>query len=239
MKKLIAGTGRLAVLRARALAVLIVEMAAGAASVVALAVLALNFLRDIIGPGVRLADRQLAEAVYRWRSPGLTAAMKLVTQLGAGHPMAAAIAVAVPLAWREHKRRLVTLVIVVLMGVTINLALKAIFQRARPAMTPLVGAAGYSFPSGHAMNATVFYSAIAFLAYRYSARRLAGLLVAGLSAAIVLAVGFSRVYLGVHYPADVLAGYAVGAWWLAAAMLISRSRALAELLEPKETAAPE
>jgi undecaprenyl-diphosphatase len=64
------------------------------------------------------------------------------------------------------------------------------------------------------------------------------LLVVALSSAIVLAVGFSRVYLGVHYPADVLAGYAVGAWWLAAALLVSRSRALAVLLESRDTGAP-
>ncbi|MFO7650409.1 MAG: phosphatase PAP2 family protein [bacterium] len=224
--------------RARALAVLLLELAAGAASTLALAVLALNLLRGILGPGVRLVDRQVAEAVYRWRSPGLTAAMRLLTHLGAAYPMAAAIAVAVPLAWKEHKKRLVTLVIVLVMGVVINLLLKGIFQRARPAMAPLVGAAGYSFPSGHSMNAMVFYSAVAFLAYRYADRRLVSLLVVALSSAIVLAVGFSRVYLGVHYPADVLAGYAVGAWWLAAALLVSRSRALAVLLESRDTGAP-
>jgi undecaprenyl-diphosphatase len=224
--------------RLRALAVLLFELAAGAASTLALAVLALNLLRGILGPGVRLFDRQVAEAVYRWRSPGLTAAMRLITHLGAAYPMAAAIAVAVPLAWREHKRRLVTLVIVLLMGVVINILLKSIIQRVRPAMSPLVGAAGYSFPSGHAMNATVFYASLAYLALRFTARRRASLLIAAACAAVVLAVGFSRVYLGVHYPADVLAGYAVGAWWLATALLVSRSRALAVLLEPGPAGAP-
>jgi undecaprenyl-diphosphatase len=152
--------------------------------------------------------------------------------------MAAAIAVTVPLAWKEHKKRVVTLVIVLVIGVVISLTLKAVFQRARPALAPLVGAAGYSFPSGHSMNAMVFYSAIAYLALRYATQRPASLLVVVLSAVVVLAVGFSRVYLGVHYPADVLAGYAVGACWLAAALLVSRSRALAALLESRDTGLP-
>jgi membrane-associated phospholipid phosphatase len=96
----------------------------------------------------------------------------------------------------------------------LNLVLKLSFHRARPEVA-FVHLDTYSFPSGHAMISTAAYGALAYLAWgplRTWQRRL--ILVAG-TAVLVALIGFSRLYLGVHYLSDVLAGVAGGAFWLA------------------------
>ncbi|MCL6458767.1 MAG: phosphatase PAP2 family protein [Gorillibacterium sp.] len=96
-----------------------------------------------------------------------------------------------------------------------NIALKTLFHRARPVLEPYITAGGYSFPSGHAMSSMAFFGMGSYLLWRLLRRRMKRAwlipLVAGM---VVLAVGWSRIYLGVHFSSDVLAGYAAGGLWL-------------------------
>jgi undecaprenyl-diphosphatase len=92
--------------------------------------------------------------------------------------------------------------------------LKMIAARPRPDAVPaLVYAVGFSFPSGHALTGTAMYVTLVFLASRYlrvqSQRRILLFATTG----IVGAIAFSRVYLGVHYPTDIIAGILMGAGW--------------------------
>jgi undecaprenyl-diphosphatase len=95
-------------------------------------------------------------------------------------------------------------------------AMKLGFRRERPFFSdPLATERTYSFPSGHALVSLAVYGSIALvLARRLPTRGERVLLLAG-TGALVLAIGFSRLYLGVHFLSDVLAGYAAGAAWLA------------------------
>jgi membrane-associated phospholipid phosphatase len=98
----------------------------------------------------------------------------------------------------------------------LNLTLKAAFERPRPSFSePLATAAGFSFPSGHAMVSLTVYGALAFVIAAHASTRRERILVVGSALALVLAIGFSRVYLGVHYASDVLAAYCAGLAWLA------------------------
>ena len=92
--------------------------------------------------------------------------------------------------------------------------LKRIFERVRPDIFPVIAESGYSFPSGHAMGAICFYGILAYFAglgLRSKPLRWGLMAAAGI---YILLIGLSRVYLGVHYPTDILAGYAAGATWL-------------------------
>ena len=101
----------------------------------------------------------------------------------------------------------------------LNLLLKLAFQRPRPTIA-FVQLDTYSFPSGHAMVSTAVYGALAYLAWgRLQSRRARTLLLAATFLAIAL-ISFSRLYLGVHYLSDVLAGVAGGATWLALSIAI-------------------
>lgn len=112
--------------------------------------------------------------------------------------------------------------------------LKQIIQRPRPDIMPSVVETSYSFPSGHAMNSSVFYLTIAFYTYHFTRKKKLSLVVTGGAIVLLLLIGFSRVYLGVHYPSDVVAGYVVGVWWLTTAILISKSVSFVKHFREKE-----
>lgn len=108
------------------------------------------------------------------------------------------------------------MVIVNLFGVRyLNGTLKDFISRERPGAEHLVEVGGLSFPSGHAMNSAAFFGFLAFLIWFYAKENNNGIwfYVVGLIALILL-IGISRVYLGVHYPSDVLAGFIAGTVWL-------------------------
>lgn len=136
---------------------------------------------------------------------------------------------------RGHRYWLVALGSAVPGGLVLNVLLKHTFERARPHFAePLLELSTYSFPSGHAMGATVLYGFLACYAARHARSWTGRVLPFVLALAMVATVAFSRMYLGVHYLSDVLAATAEGCAWLAicitaAATLNRRSRARARL----------
>jgi membrane-associated phospholipid phosphatase len=105
----------------------------------------------------------------------------------------------------------------------LNLALKNAFQRARPDYyRPFIDAAGFSFPSGHTMISTAFFGIIAYLVFiTFRDQKFRNPVIIGCFVLSAL-IGFSRLYLGVHYLTDVLAGWAGGLAWLIVCILCSR-----------------
>lgn len=105
-------------------------------------------------------------------------------------------------------------------GWVLNVALKVLFHRPRPDIHHLVEAEGYSFPSGHAMVATAFYGMLGYLLWLNLRKRLnRSRYVIVFTALLILSIGISRVYLGVHYPSDVIAGFAAGGVCLVACII--------------------
>ena len=104
-------------------------------------------------------------------------------------------------------------------------AVKALVARPRPAIGPAVASAtGYGFPSAHATQAAAVWGALAVLAVRSLADRRARGAVAAAATALVVLIGASRLYLGVHWATDVVGGWALGALWLVAVVKVPRRR---------------
>lgn len=106
-------------------------------------------------------------------------------------------------------------------GGALTMLLKDFFERARPALG-LLDAPGYSFPSGHSIISLCLFGSLAYLlvnASISSRQKRVGFVVCLL---LVLGIGFSRMYLGVHYPTDVIAGYTAGGIWLTGCILAYR-----------------
>ncbi len=134
-----------------------------------------------------------------------------------GKPIFLTFAVGLPALWllRRGARKLVTfLAVVSLGGGAIDTIVKVAVGRPRPTFDePIATAFGNSFPSGHSMSSLVCYGALLLVFLPLIARRWRPYAIAG-TAAWVLAIGFSRLALGVHFISDVIGGYALGAAWL-------------------------
>jgi membrane-associated phospholipid phosphatase len=160
------------------------------------------------------------EATSAWIDRHATARSKrifgAITQLGSATftlMMAAAIAPAL----RRHHALLVGWIAAFVGGFALERVVKSVVQRVRPpTAAAYMHVDSFSFPSGHATAAMVAYVMLAYALARLMEADLARRVVLYLGAAVIIgAVGLSRVYLGVHYPSDVVAGFAVGLAWVA------------------------
>lgn len=143
-----------------------------------------------------------------------------VTLLGTGTVVLTIVGVAALFLWlTRHKYSAALLLVATAGGIVLNNLLKLAFDRPRPQLFPwATRALSSSFPSGHAMSATVVYVTVAYLAARLQRRRRARWVTMLLALLTVLLVCASRVYLGVHYPSDVAAGIIIGLAWAALCM---------------------
>lgn len=108
-------------------------------------------------------------------------------------------------------------------GAILSFLVKALYNRPRPEIVPhLVEVTSPSFPSGHAMNSAIVYLTLAVLLARSLEGRRVQVYLIGMAIALALTIGATRVYLGVHWPSDVLAGWAIGATWAALASLVAK-----------------
>ena len=163
-------------------------------------------------------DRSAAAYLHSLATPSLTTFFLVVTALGSIETIALlGMIVAAILAKRRRWAYLGTWIAAVGGSVVLDRLLKELFARPRPFFEhPLLLETSYSFPSGHAMESLVVYGMLAYfavLALESWRARTAAVFGAVL---LVLLIGFSRMYLGVHYFSDVVAGYAAGGVWLSA-----------------------
>ncbi|MGF7152565.1 phosphatase PAP2 family protein [Novosphingobium gossypii] len=168
-------------------------------------------------------------------SPSLLETVRDVTALG-GVLLRNLFAVGavVALLFLRLRREAALMVLTVASGWAVNSALKGLVGRPRPQIVPhLMEAGGNSFPSGHSFNAAVVYIAMALAFAALSKRPAVRRTVIGTAMALSLAIAWSRVWLGVHWPTDVIAGWLGGAGWafLAAALLPRPARMTAAALE--------
>ncbi|MCC3380803.1 phosphatase PAP2 family protein [Paenibacillus farraposensis] len=167
---------------------------------------------------VRHFDDKIISDIERLQSPVMTRLMKFFTIIGSGIPVVFIILIAMFVLHRvlRHRQELLFLAIAVLGSVLLNTVLKLLFHRARPEINRIIEANGYSFPSGHSMTAFSMYAALTFLLWKHIPSALGRILLIVLSSLFILAIGISRIYLGVHYPSDVLGGYFMSGCWIAA-----------------------
>ncbi|MGH2528680.1 MAG: phosphatase PAP2 family protein [Actinomycetota bacterium] len=181
-------------------------LAASAAAFAVLAVIAANWERLLL-----TIDEPVQRAAIRARSDWLNEVISWVSLLGTRYVIGALLlAVA---AWALLTRRcqvaLVVLIVAFALNPLVEYILKEIVGRARPELLPLGRGRGPSFPSGHVMASVGFYAMLpAVVVGRTKARRLFTLVV---SCAVILAISFARVYVGVHWFTDVIGGLLIGA----------------------------
>ncbi|MCX7596451.1 MAG: phosphatase PAP2 family protein [Fischerella sp.] len=164
-------------------------------------------------------DKAILLSIQKLHTPLLDRIMLGITFLG--EPL---VLLLICLGWgaglHHYKRHseITTLFTAAFGAISLNILLKELFCRKRPALwNYIVNVRHYSFPSGHAMVSIVIYGFLSYLLAKQFPRYRKPIL--ALTAILIVAIGFSRLYLGVHWPADVVAGYAAGLVWLTACIL--------------------
>lgn len=152
--------------------------------------------------------------LHQWANPVLDAVMLKITTLG--NPDFVVVVVVFSLGWlwwRQCHLEAKVFAIACLGALILNQGLKLCFAKPRPQLwTHLIAESSFSFPSGHALGSLVLYGFLAYVLAKQSPKSAHWFY--SVAAAIIAAIGTSRLYLGVHWPTDVLAGYAVGFLWL-------------------------
>jgi membrane-associated phospholipid phosphatase len=162
------------------------------------------------------ADAYVHDWAISERSPGATLFFTTMTTIGGPLGLAVILlAVSIVLAFRRRWRWLIYVVVTAGGGALLDLELKRYFARARPDVAEMLRRAnGYSFPSGHAMGSAVAFGALAYLAFRAISSWPAKTAVIAFLYTLIAAIALSRVYLGVHWISDVLAGVTAGTVWV-------------------------
>jgi membrane-associated phospholipid phosphatase len=176
-------------------------------------------LADKVGEQDRLVefDRVLSLTLHQHSSLRIVRIFDVITDFGNVVALGCIGSIVVVILAAQRRLQLLGIWVVALLGTAfLNQTLKNIFHRVRPQlMNPWINEPGWGFPSGHAMGSLVVYGMLAYTVGLMVKNRAIRIGLIFLAVSLVIAVGFSRIYLGAHYFSDVIAGYCAASFWLA------------------------
>lgn len=170
-------------------------------------------------------DATVYKFVIGFRSDSLTKVLLFITDFASVKGIVFLCAGSlIGLFWKYYKS--LFLVLNVIISTIFNVVIKNIMMVPRPNILRLTEEAGYSFPSGHSMASVAFYGFIIYLILSSDMSKYLKIILSSLLVILIIVIGFSRVYLGVHNASDVIAGYAISAGLLLADITILKKRGL-------------
>ena len=159
-------------------------------------------------------DNIIYNAIISLKSDSVTKFFKLITKLcNEKFIIIATLLIFIILLFKKKKIGFI-LTLNVLLCSGLNTLIKHIFLRPRPVGLKLIKQGGYSFPSGHSMMAVAFFGILIYLVCRSKWKKSIKILLSSLLTVLILLIGISRIYLGVHFASDVLAGFAIALSYL-------------------------
>ena len=170
-------------------------------------------------------DTAVYKFVIGFRSDSLTKVLLFITKFASVKEIVFLCAVSlIGLFWKYYKS--LFLVLNVIASTIFNVVIKNIMMIPRPNLLRLAEETGYSFPSGHSMASVAFYGFIIYLILSSNMNKYLKIVFSSLLVILIIVIGFSRVYLGVHNASDVIAGYAISTGLLLADIIILKKRGL-------------
>ena len=168
-------------------------------------------------------DAAIRGAIHSHATPLLTTIMQTFSFLGSvGWVTSFGVLVVCACLYFKRRRMAAFLAIAVVGAGTLDYVLKLTFHRTRPLAFFGTSPSSFSFPSGHALGSFCFYGILAAILSDRMVGRKSKFLIWLAAALLVGMIGLSRIYLGVHYPSDVIAGYLAGAVWVTAVTIVDK-----------------
>jgi undecaprenyl-diphosphatase len=197
----------------------------GALLIAATALFVFGWLAEEMFEGdTRQFDAFVRTAVHQLATPGLTRLMQVFSFLGSVAAVTVMCLVAICASLYYRRTRTAVMLAITMAGVAaLDVALKHAFHRPRPVAFFGATPSTYSFPSGHALGSFCFYGMLAAILAERVRGRGTRVCIWMAAALLVGMIGFSRIYLGVHYPSDVIAGYCAAVVWVGAVGLFERT----------------
>jgi membrane-associated phospholipid phosphatase len=191
-------------------------MIAGAGISVLFIVIFSELAEEMLENEIDAIDEAVIQRINLIENGTLDQIMIFVTELGSVWFLSLCTLAAIIALWVKSKDKLGILFLLIGIGGggALTKLLKHLYGRGRPSINLEIDAIGYSFPSGHSMGSLIFYGFIAYLIVRSSRKPLTKWIAIFVAGFLVIWIGFTRIYLGAHYPSDVLAGHLAGTIWL-------------------------
>ncbi|WAA09688.1 phosphatase PAP2 family protein [Fervidibacillus albus] len=168
-------------------------------------------------------DSTTMNNITEWREEGWTSFFQTLTKAGSTLTYAViALIFSVYFAWKRNWVDLFLTFTSVLGAWAINSLLKEWFARERPDVVHLVEADGYSFPSSTAMISIALYGFLVYVLLLKLRNPISKVVILGVTGMLIVLIGFSRVYLGVHFPTDIIGGFFAGGFWLGVCIAIRK-----------------
>ncbi|WP_421383506.1 phosphatase PAP2 family protein [Bacillus salacetis] len=165
---------------------------------------------------VKNFDSAIIDFLASFESEGIDQFMIVITELGSVWFVTTLSIITILVLWLKFKDKwgILFFILAVGGGGLLTTLLKNFYERGRPSINPDIDAVGFSFPSGHSMGSVIFYGFIIYLIIRSGLSSAAKWSLSTLGVILFLLIGISRIFLGAHFPTDVLAGQMAGAVWL-------------------------
>ncbi len=171
---------------------------------------------NVINKNTAAFDQQIYSLVSKAISEKTTFLMVIITFFASGTFLTAVSIMLLPFFFMKNEKYSFNAAMIIInssLSALVNLGFKVLINRSRPDILRLIEISGLSYPSGHSMAAMSFYGFFIYLCYR-SFKFKNKYIIVSLCSILIVLIGFSRIYLGVHYASDVLGGFSLGLLWL-------------------------
>ncbi|QNK76242.1 phosphatase PAP2 family protein [Winogradskyella sp. PAMC22761] len=161
-------------------------------------------------------DTNVIEYIHSYRTPTLTKYFVFITDIGDiyGYLITFILCIVTFLMLFKSWQYVIQLIVVMVLSLSSNVILKRIINRSRPNQEHLVTVETLSYPSGHAMAAMAFYGFLIYLFFHFKINSILKSVIITLLIFLIISIGISRIYLGVHFPSDIIGGFIAGFIWV-------------------------
>ncbi|WP_079508776.1 phosphatase PAP2 family protein [Mesobacillus jeotgali] len=194
----------------------ILLVAAGLGTSIAFLYLFTELAEEMLESEVKRFDDSIIQFFHRIQTDVLDVIMFLFTEAGSVWFLTIFSFTVISFLWLKKKDKWSILFFIIGIGGggLLTKLLKYYYSRERPSINETIDAIGYSFPSGHSMGSLIFYGFMSYFLFRSNLRKRIKWITLFLCGVLIVFIGTSRIYLGAHYPSDVIAGYLAGSIWL-------------------------